>query len=192
MPDHYESYAKVMQPIYVDRSIKDERLLWSECGQDESIDPVYLKKVTYKEMAKKYQLVYSEKICAGIFDRHFNSWPRYIVTCMGELDVDIARKMIGVLNDWTSGECYFFYDILSLRAMEALYYGSLSEGFKLIQKNDAPTFWWVEDRSWCVHTDTDADYCLIGGKKEMIDKLISLTGVEAFEVDRAMRIDHRE
>jgi hypothetical protein len=46
----------------------------------------------------------------------------------------------------------------------------------------SPTFWWPDDRSWCVRTDVDAFTTYIGASRQCIDALIELAELEAIEV----------
>lgn len=35
-----------------------------------------------------------------------------------------------------------------------------------------PNLWWPEDRAWCVASEIDLDYTLVGGTEELIGELM--------------------
>jgi hypothetical protein len=50
---------------------------------------------------------------------------------------------------------------------------------------DWPPLWWPDDRSWLVHTETDATATLVGGSRAIVDALLSAPGLDAVEVQAA-------
>ena len=45
-----------MHPIYPDKNIKDENLLWSECDPDEEVNFDFGERIFMKELAKNMDL----------------------------------------------------------------------------------------------------------------------------------------
>lgn len=46
-----------------------------------------------------------------------------------------------------------------------------------------PQLVWPADASWCIGTDIDFDFTIVGGTREAVDRVLGLPDVEAFEVD---------
>lgn len=45
----------------------------------------------------------------------------------------------------------------------------------------SPSLFWPQDRSWCVATEIDFDSTLVGGSRELVDRVLA-SGLEAWEV----------
>jgi len=63
-----------------------------------------------------------------------------------------------------------------------LFIGSVAEGDGW---DDGPNLWWPEDRRWCVASEIDLDYTLIGGAQDLCDELVR-AGAQPATVDDAL------
>ncbi|RKQ18680.1 hypothetical protein D8M05_00785 [Oceanobacillus bengalensis] len=200
IPRGYESYAKIFQPIFRDHAVKDESETFEDCRDVYEKDTHQLeidvkKKFTYKSLAKKYNIPYTPEISDDSFIRYFGgSLARYIVfSDEGNLDKEIVGLLHGVLQRFTKGKCYFYYDRISSLGEERLYYGTLKELKTLIKKTGcSPTYWWSEDRTWIVGMDYDVEFSLLGGSQKLVDALMKIKSVEIMEVENSTIIhkDH--
>lgn len=54
---------------------------------------------------------------------------------------------------------------------------------------ESPSFWWPQDRAWCVATDIDMTSTFVGGTAECIASLIDHPNLEAMTIGIDVRID---
>jgi hypothetical protein len=104
---------------------------------------------------------------------------------------------VSILDSMTEPQrCFFYYGGLSVRSFEPrLYEGDLRDVLVFLEPKDdlsaTPEYWWPEDGSWCVCTDWDLSFSLIGGPQTLIDRIVSDTVLEALHVKNNTRIDYR-
>ncbi len=198
IPKGYSHYCKILHPIYRDERINDEHLLWSQCQVEEDIK--IGERMLYKDLAKKFNVNYTKEISMNTFSQIFNeSLPRYIIAPDdGNMEINLVEEIVKILNPLTNEQkCYFYYYFLKTDdwfADDLLYSGKLEDVVTLYDQNGlrgSPTYWWAEEKSWCLCTDYDLDFSLIGGNKKIIDALLSKIDLECIEVDINTRIDHR-
>jgi hypothetical protein len=75
-----------------------------------------------------------------------------------------------------------------------LYSGDLNEVTSFLTKphfGGTPECWWPQDRSWCVYTDWDLTFTLIGGSRVLMDGCLGHPVLECIEVTPQTRIDYR-
>ena len=200
IPKRYSAYCKIMHPMRRDRKIIDERLLWSETGESVPHEFDMGEKITYKALAQKYHLNYTKEISTHTFLRHFGgSLPRYLIAPdEGEMECSLVKEMMDILKPFTEeNKVYFCYSLLKViqwKQDDLVYCGNLEDVLTLCTKeelNGSPTYWWPEDKSWCVCTDYDLDFTLVGGSEELIHRFLSNRELESIEVESHTRIDYR-
>ena len=54
-----------------------------------------------------------------------------------------------------------------------------------------PEYWWPEDHSWCVCSDYDLPFTLIGCSPELSQILLADAVLECLEVQSSTRVDYR-
>ncbi|MEA3319779.1 MAG: hypothetical protein U9Q88_07095 [Bacillota bacterium] len=205
IPNGYSHYCKIMNSaFYRDQSIQDETLFWSQFPPLHEIEMDLGEGITLKELATKYDILYDKKISSKAIAKKLGGCPRYLIyPDEGRINLDVLMEMTKVLAPFTRNKtCYFFYHILKLigRIPEEevenghLYTGKLSDIFTIYNKGEldglaSPTYWWPEDRSWCLSTDYDLDFTIFGGNKQLFDALMSNDKLECIEVDLETRID---
>ncbi|WP_421383144.1 hypothetical protein ACOJQI_02285 [Bacillus salacetis] len=204
IPERFSHYCKIMHPIFRDLNVTDENLLWSDCDPDEEIDFNNSERLSFKDLAFKYDLKYTKEFSSHtichLHGTRFPKCPRYLLfPSEGTMDEGTLRRMLPLLQSFTSGSCYFQYHLLAVRNYREdhgngyLYHGGLKDVVGLCSSKDhpvSPTYWWDENREWCLYTDPDLDFTLFGGNKRMIDKLKGDSLLEVIEVDRETRVDH--
>lgn len=202
IPHRFSHYCKIMHPFYFDNKIKDKELLWSQCDPEE--DPAFeiAEPITFKELAQKFNLKYTKEFSSHTISHlHGNQVPRYMVfPYEGTMEKKTVEEIIPVLQSFTSGKCYFQYDLLTMpfyredHGKGFLYYGSLEDVIHLCDSDEhigSPTYWWNESKSWCLYTDPDMNFSLFGGTMKMVEKLKANDALECMEVDLDTRVDYK-
>ncbi len=192
MPKRFNYSCKILHPIYRDNNIKNEGLLWSQCNPDEEVQLSVGERLWYRDLAKKYNIAYTKDITSRNIFRSLGGYPRYMLLAEeGSMESDELEKIISVLQPFSEGEqCYFYYDGLKTVNVDPdtdgyLYAGDLENLIELSQKaHGSPTYWWNQSKTWCLYTDFDLDFSIVGGTKEVIDSLLSADSLECIETDR--------
>ena len=55
----------------------------------------------------------------------------------------------------------------------------------------SPEFWWPEDRAWCINTDYDLEFTIIGGPTNLLADLSAHSELELLPVTARSRVDYR-
>ncbi|RIW34025.1 hypothetical protein D3H55_10540 [Bacillus salacetis] len=200
IPHRYSHYCKIMHPIHKDLSITDKNLLWSQFSPDDEIVYGSRERISFKDLALNYNLKYTKEFSSRtIINLHGISGPRYLLfPAEGTLDGETLQALLPILQSFTTGSCYFQYDLVAVNSYSEkhgngyLYYGDLGEVSALSESADhigTPNYWWPENRDWCLHTNHDLDFTLFGGSIQMIQKLKDDDSLEIIEVDRETRVD---
>jgi len=205
IPNHYTHFCKIINStFYRDQGIQDETILWNQIHPNEDVKIDLGEGITLKELAKKYEIPYDKMISSKSIERKPGGCPRYLIyPDEGRINLDVLKKITKVLEPFTKEQsCYFFYDLLKLidripnddLENGLLYTGKLDDIFTIYNKGDrdglaSPTYWWPEDRSWCLSTDYDLDFTIFGGSKQLLDALMSNEKLECIEVDLETRVD---
>ena len=196
LPDQFESYYKILHPMYRDTSVSDTTRTWR--NNDRIIDR-NLERVSWRDVANKYSVPYHRQINSYAYTAAFGGkWPRYLVAAdEGTLDRVLLSAVSDVLARYTSSTkwyCeYFLVATKELRSDE-LYVGTK---FDLMSANEqtgcsaGPEYWWPEDRAWCVCTDYDLDFTIVGSSRKAAEDIANTSGIEGFEMDISDRIDYR-
>jgi hypothetical protein len=159
-------------------------------------------RIKWLDLANRYNLPFRKTINVNSFLKHFpgNSFPRYIVgPAEGTLESHEIIELIKILTPYCDNmECYFYYDSLVFGDpdREDFYKGRLSEFIDLANNHeltfgDSPTYIWSEKKDWCINTDCDLSFTVIGCNNEVAEDLLSSVILETVEVDRETRIDYK-
>ena len=118
---------------------------------------------------------------------------------IGSLDQAEARLLVRLLASFTAVDsrcCMCFWEgqypgnpehAVQIGGYE--YFVSRAR-LELIPTQDSPHIWWPEyHRSWCVVTDIDSGFTLIGGSAECVNALLASPDLEVLTVSLEHRID---
>ena len=106
-----------------------------------------------------------------------------------------CNRVASILVTVTGNQpCYFYYVFPS--AIEhhpgLLLEGTLdsaANGFAEMERpKHAPSYWWPENYAWCVYSDWDFTYTLVGGGQNLVDRIIADTYLEAIKVESSTRV----
>lgn len=154
-------------------------------------------RVRWRELAAQQGIIFHPEITDRSFTFGRRDWPKNILgPDDGSLDKQTAVQLAHLLAPFTGGQkCFFHYELIATRDMQdVLYVGVLNDildTFSIDGVYGTPTYWWPEDRSWCVCTDWDLHFTLIGGSRELVAKLLSDTELECVQVEITTRIDYK-
>src|ERR1035438_5470718 len=124
-------------------------------------------------------------------------WPRFLSgPSDGWLCEEECGELVSVLNECTDGnDCFFRFSewLLYGQGKPLFFRGSLDElnefrktsGYKI-----GPEYWWPRSRNWCVCSDYDHTFTIVGGSKELISTLLTNDILECLEVTPLTRIDY--
>lgn len=190
IPKRFNHFCKILHPMYRDHNVKDENLLWADAPDDDEFKPG--DRLWFKDLAKNYNIAYTNEITSGDIRRKIGSVPRYILFAdEGYIELEEVERIVSVLRSFTKEDtCYFQYDILKIvnmdrHAKEYLYSGKLIDVLELTKRpHGSPTYWWNASKTWCIYTDFDLTYSIVGGSKEIIDSFLSNPTLECFEIDK--------
>ena len=214
IPSGFEAYVKLLHPIYVDPTIKDHATSWHSAEQRDTGAPGILstgtlvressygrakgERLRWEDLANRYGLTFHADVNDGSFTRYFSdrSWPRYLLgPDEGTLDPETCRELAAVLAPATlSQSVFFYYAGLSVQGYEPrMYLGKLRDVMEFFEMNEdllaTPEYWWPESREWCVCTDWDLSFTLIGGSEETIRTISRSPILETLTVTPNSRVD---
>ncbi len=202
LPPSFSSYFKLLHPFFIDTTIEDLAITWDEARNDHFKEED-LKRICWKDLANEFNLRFVPEISWwSFYYKAFKkrSPPRYLI---GPYEGSLENPELGILEkiltEYTAKDesVFFCYNFLATTNWEGnnpwvLYKGYLKEinDFKnLDEVRLSPTYWWPESKKWCVCTDYDLTFTLIGGSQDLIKKLSNTHNIEGFIVKETTRID---
>ncbi|WP_096153291.1 hypothetical protein [Bacillus sp. FJAT-45066] len=202
VPKRFSHYCKIFHPMFRDNNIKDETILWPDTYPNEPFTFDVGEKISYKQFCAKYNLPFSKEVSTQSILRKMNL-PRYIIApTEGEIEEDLMKEIVKTIKTFSiNQQIFYFFNFMKIKGFwsgrkidDLLYQGELNEVFDFYQHETVyltPTYFWPEDKSWCICNDHDLDFTLVGGSKDFITSLLSNNELEAFEVFPNTRIDYK-
>ena len=210
LPAGFPAYCKLFHPIYVDEQVEDRSLSWAVADDDAACLPGKLvsvgtpadptgPRVRWEEIAEKHGLVFHPELTCYSLRQAFQdgSMPRHLLgPDEGSLDRPTSASLVEVLKSYQPSErCFFYYDMIATHQIEPLLFEGdvqdVLDSFALDNVYGTPTYWWPESRSWCVCTDWDLTFTLIGGPEDLIRVVLKSDELEALIVSEDTRIDYK-
>jgi hypothetical protein len=150
---------------------------------------------SWKTIADKYSLIFHNEITLGKFIEKFQEigWPKNLsFPSEGYLPRQLLINLIYVLNSSVTGEPVYIYQIPPHTAFKNnkhfdLVKCSLDEVLEYFD-NGFVGYLYASDKSWIVFTDTDLSFTIVGGQKELIEKLKN-SSLEVLECLSTTRVD---
>mgnify|MGYP005749955799 CR=1 FL=1 len=202
VPKRYTHYCKIFHPMYRDNNIKDETIIWPETDPNEPIVFDVGEKILFQQFCAKYNIPFSKEVSTQSILRKMDL-PRYIIApTEGAMEEDLMKEIVKSIKPFSKNQqVYFYFDFMKIKDFwsngkfdELFYKGELNEVFNFYNHDVVyltPTYWWPEDKSWCICNDHDLDFTLVGGTKDFITSLLNNKELEAFEVFPNTRIDYK-
>jgi hypothetical protein len=155
-------------------------------------------RVSWRTLCERYGLSFHPEFNVESFRKAFEtgSWPRYLRwPAEGTLDRKTCEAVISVLKPPAQTQTvYFRFSDYIMNDLPHLYSGELNEATAFLTAphfGGTPECWWPQDRSWCVYTDYDLTFTLIGGPRVIVDRCLAHPLLECVEVTPETRIDYR-
>jgi hypothetical protein len=173
VPECFEAYARIFYPIvgetiYRDgRPVDTERITWTEMALRKGRTPHALMELeTIAPGEPVYDCFADEQLDAlvPILARHTNSTSGWFLLWDGFGDIDPRpfRDQPKVDHRWRS------YHLMR---------GPLAAYTEIA---NPPSYYWPEDRAWCVTTDIDDAWAYVGGTSSLIDETTSKPALDAY------------
>lgn len=154
----------------------------------------------WQEIADWLNVPYKSEICHEWFVKRLRPnpqcWPSFIWgPSDGYLDPVERRDLISTLKRFTRNEeCFFRFAEMPFIATDTplLFSGQLDELETLLVKGGyqfSPEYWWPADHSWCVCSDYDLTFTVVGGASSLIEALLQSERLEVLEVAGHTRVD---
>jgi len=211
MPPVFEAYAKILHRIEAHYENIDNPLSPQEisilkippCEQLRALvesrrDGAEGTRIKWLEVAEALDVPFSHEINHTWYGTKLQEgcWSRFLYgPSEGWLSEEECGALISILNPFmTSPECFFrfsewpFFNTGKAR----LFYGPIdglsdlrkTSGFKI-----SPEYWWPPNQTWCVCSDYDLKFTVVGGSRKLIAGLLLSQVVECLEVMESTRID---
>jgi hypothetical protein len=193
---HYENIDNPLSPVEVAllRIPSCEPLeSFVKSRRDTSID----NRVRWKELAELLNVPFAPEICHEWYRKKLGDtwcWPHLLSgPGDGKLKAEECTELASTLKAFTDREeCFFrFSDIPFVNSREPkLFKGALDEvcGF-LTGRYFGFEYWWPPDQSWCVCSDYDLHFTLVGGSGRLTSALLASSVLECIEVTAQNRVD---
>ncbi len=157
-------------------------------------------RIFWREAAQALGVPYAPEINHTWFSTRLEPnpqcWPRFIWgPGEGSLDSCECHELVSKLATVTGEQgCYFKLAEIPYVGTEQdlLFTGSLGEMEDFFINSSfqfTPEYWWPRDHSWCVCTDYDLDFTVVGGSSILIDGLLQSDVLECIEVPPSIRVD---
>jgi hypothetical protein len=212
MPTMFEAYAKILHRIEASYENIDKPLSHDEmailnippCAELKSLvesrrnDPKS-PRVSWRELAETLNVPFTSEINLEWYAKKLEQgcWPRFLCgPDEGLLSRDECAQLVSVLETFTkNGECFLRFAEMPFitTGKPLLFHGVLHElGAFLKEKayQITPEYWWPPNNDWCVCSDYDLKFTVVGGSRELIANLLKNDVLECLEVQSHTRIDY--
>jgi hypothetical protein len=179
-PQGFEAYARIFFPFV---------------GEDIEIDGVVTDKehITWTETARR-----SQRVAHALMEQETIQTPGQEATCLGELADEQFDALLPILTRHTSSTRGWFllwdgFGDLNQRVFASqpklrhpardfyLLSGTHATSYRNLPHD--PNYWWPDDRTWCLCTDTDFYWAYIGGSADCIKEVLSVPELDAYETN---------
>jgi hypothetical protein len=210
MPDVFEAYAKVFHWLdahydNIDNPLSPEEQTALHLPQCEPLRDLVERlrtndgntRVRWKAVADVLGIPFE----AGLSDDWFRAkletgcWPRYIFgPDEGLLDQRELMALSTVLAEGdASKQCFYRLPEMPFIGTDhpLLYEGSLADVSMFPTKPSFrnPEYWWPPNHEWCVCSDYDLAFTVVGGSSTAIRRVLDDAVLEAIEVQPDLRVD---
>lgn len=162
-----------------------------------SFGPAF-RRVKWSTLAERHGLLFHPEFNANSFRVIFpRSWPRYLHgPAEGYLELNAYTRLTKALSRFIEPQFVYVKMPDMWKAADdapRVFRGAIHEVVEFLREaapNQSPEYVWPEDRSWCVNSDYDLNFTLVGGASELIAVLIREDELESIEISQEMRVDY--
>lgn len=210
LPEKFEAYVKILHGLAgrydsIDAPLSQQELTVLNipaCDQlRELVEGTQAKdgstRLKWRDVADRLALPFSSEITDDWFRARLEPgcWPRYIYgPDNGYLEHEDYSALLELLTDRTPSErCFFRLAEVPfvLTEQPLLYEGTMGEVTSIPTTSswNFPEYWWPFSRKWCLCSDYDLPFTVIGGTRELIHEILESDMLETIEVFPDTRID---
>lgn len=210
MPDVFEAYAKIFHKLdahyeSIDNPLSDEEIAILKIPACTSIRALVEKmrkrnegaRVSWREAADFFSLPFAPGLSYSWISRQLapTCWPRFIYgPADGTLETEEYTAIASILLDeGYPQECFYRLAEIPFIATDQplLFQGELTEANSIpIPSNwNAPEYWWSPTKEWCLCSDYDLTFTIVGGPRSLIGRILNNPLLEAIEVQSDLRVD---
>jgi hypothetical protein len=170
VPPLFPRYVKLLHPLHQDGT----RVRWRAAAQGLGLD-----------LAPAITADHLRQAHPG------GAWPAGWSVVEGSLEASELARFAALAEPWTAPDACFFYWTTIFRE-EPMWSGRLSDlanAHTVQQEGRSPNYVWPRSRAWCLCTDYDLTFTLIGCPDGLAASLLQDDVLECIEVGPATRID---
>jgi len=211
MPCRFEAYAKIFHRLdahyeNIDHPLSDEEiaiLKIPSCTPIRTlVERVRMRngstRVRWREVADLLGLPFIPSLSDDWFRARLEPgcWSRYIYgPGEGTLEPDEYAEIASVLSDEKQlQDCFYrLAEVPYVGTGQALlFHGALEEVTAIPVQGtwNSPEYWWSSTHEWCVCSDYDLSFTIVGGPRRVISRILSSKLIEAIEVLPDLRVDY--
>jgi hypothetical protein len=156
-------------------------------------------RIRWKTLAKLLGVPFKSEICLEWFRASMEDracWARFLSgPDDGNLNAEEFPEVVSILRAFSRGQdCFFRFARWSFTKMDEppIFRGELNELAEFLSDKSyrfTPEYWWPADRSWCVCSEYDLKFTIVGGPKELVSAVLTNPTLEALEVTSHTRTD---
>jgi hypothetical protein len=212
IPMRFEAYAKILNRIAanyenIDNPLTDRELAilkvppctelraFVEKLREQHLGP----RIRWRTLAHFLGVPFEHEICHEWFRIRMEEpycWPRFLYgPDEGTLEAEESSEVISVLRAFTgSQDCFFRFAEMPFIGTDKpiLFLGALDELGTFLTRGKyqfTPEYWWPADHTWCLCSDYDLMFTIVGGSKDLISAVLKNANLESLEVISQTRID---
>jgi len=155
-------------------------------------------RIRWGTLAQLLGVPFTPEICHEWFRASMEPgcWPRFLLgPAEGNLCAEELSEVLSLLVPFTGKQdCYFrfFQHTFLDEGKPFLFCGLLDELGAFLTEGKfqfTPEYWWPTDHRWCLCSDYDLMFTLVGGSRDLISAMLKNAILEALEVTPQTRID---
>lgn len=212
VPPKFDAYARILHgvtakydKIHHPLSARETALLQSppctklrsfvELQRQETEAP----RIKWKRLAELLGVPFQSEICYEWFRLSLSDltcWPRFLYgPDEGNLDYEELSGVLTILRPFTGKqECLLRFVAIPFIGTNKpiLFAGELDEIGNFLNEDEhrlSPEYLWSSDRNWCLCSDYDLTFTVVGEPQELISAILSSSTLEGLQVSQQTRID---
>jgi hypothetical protein len=215
VPNQFEAYAKILHSVQASyKNIDDPHPLtepeiavlkippctklrsFIEGLREQSRGP----RIRWKTLAQLLSVPFEAEICHEWFRASMEDpicWPRFLLgPDDGNLNAEELPEVLSALRPFSSSiDCFFRFSEWPFigKGKPLLFRGVLDDLTAFLANGKyqfTPEYWWPADRSWCLCSEFDLTFTIIGGSRNLVSAVLNNSTLETLEVASHTRLDN--
>ena len=212
LPPRFQAYAKILHRITANYENIDDPLAGGEIAPlriapctdlrplvESQRDGREAPRIRWKTLAELLDVPFESEICHEWFRASLSDpvcWPRFLYgPDEGNLHFEELSEVLSLLRPFArEQECFLRFASIPFLGTDKsiLFAGALDEVRDFLKENKyqfSPEYFWPADRNWCVCSDYDLTFTVVGGPEQLISAVLRNDTLEALQVNQQTRID---